>query len=105
MSMSLLQRVRQARAELEQRHADPWRGIIERGVLANVTSMSTVALLDLVGVRATTGNARRLAKTIDNAVAGVGRAQVATADAGWLAQHRRPRLGSPSSGAGPTAQS
>jgi hypothetical protein len=64
MSMSLLQRVRQARAELEQRHADPWRGIIERGLPANVESMSTVALLDLVGVRATTGNARRLAKAM-----------------------------------------
>jgi hypothetical protein len=61
---SLLQRVREARAELEQRHADPWRGIIERGVPANVPSMSTVALLDLIGVRATTGNARRLAKTM-----------------------------------------
>ena len=64
MSMSLMARLAQARAELEQRHADPWRGIIERGVPANVTSMSTVALLDLVGVRATTGNARRLAKTM-----------------------------------------
>jgi hypothetical protein len=62
--VSLLQRVRQARAELEQRHADPWRGVIERGVPADVESMSTVGLLDLIGVRATTGNARRLAKTM-----------------------------------------
>ena len=34
------------------------------GVPADVTSISTVALLDLVGVRATTGNARRIAKTM-----------------------------------------
>jgi hypothetical protein len=64
MSVSLLQRVRELRAELAQHGIDPWRRIIERGVPANVTSMSTVALLDLVGVRATTGNARRLAKTM-----------------------------------------
>jgi hypothetical protein len=61
---SLLQRVREVRAELDKRDADPWRGIIGRGVPANVTCMSTVGLLDLVGVRATTGNARRLAKTM-----------------------------------------
>ena len=62
--MSLLQRMRQLTAELEQQDADPWRRIIERGVPANVTSMSTVALLDLLGMRATTGNARRLARTM-----------------------------------------
>jgi hypothetical protein len=62
--MSLLQRMRQLAAELEQQDADPWRRIIERGVPAGVTSISTVALLDLLGVRTTTGNARRLAKTM-----------------------------------------
>jgi hypothetical protein len=64
MSMSLLQRVRELRAELAQHGIDPWRRIIERGVPADVTSISTVGLLDLIGVRATTGNARRLAKTM-----------------------------------------
>jgi hypothetical protein len=62
--MSLMAKVAQARAELERRHADPWRGIIERGLPANVTRVSTIGLLDLIGVRATTGNARCLAKTM-----------------------------------------
>jgi hypothetical protein len=64
MPMSLLRRLAQMRAELAQHDIDPWSGIIERGVPANVTSISTVALLDLVGMRASTGSARRLAKTM-----------------------------------------
>jgi hypothetical protein len=62
--MSAMERLARARAELEESGADPWRPILERGVPANVTSISTVALLDLLDVPATTGNARRLAKTM-----------------------------------------
>jgi hypothetical protein len=64
MSMSLMARLAQARAELEQRHADPWRGLIERGLPPDTSAISTVALCDLLGIRPTTGNARRLAKTM-----------------------------------------
>ena len=61
---SYLERYRQARVDLASRDADPWAGLIQRGVPANVTSISTVALLDLLDVPVTTGNARRLAKTM-----------------------------------------
>ena len=62
--MSWLQRLNQACAELSERGADPWRRVLERDLPANVTSISTVALLDLLDVPQTTGNARRLAKTM-----------------------------------------
>jgi hypothetical protein len=62
--MSWTGKIAQARAELDKRAADPWRRVLERGVPANVTSISTVALLDLLDVPATTGNARRLARTM-----------------------------------------
>jgi hypothetical protein len=54
----------QARAELDERGIDPWKRALERDLPANVTSISTVALLDLLDVPATTGNARRLAQTM-----------------------------------------
>jgi hypothetical protein len=59
--MSYFERLRQARAELSERGSDPWRRALERDLPANVTSISTVALLDLLDVPPTTGNARRLA--------------------------------------------
>jgi hypothetical protein len=59
--MSWLQRLEQARAELNERGIDPWKRALERDLPANVTSISTVALLDLLDVPPTTGNARRLA--------------------------------------------
>jgi hypothetical protein len=62
--MSWLQRLDQARAELADRGIDPWKRALERDLPANVTSVSTVALLDLLDVPSTTGNARRLAKTM-----------------------------------------
>jgi hypothetical protein len=62
--MSWLQRLHQARAELSERGADPWRPVLERAVPIDVTSISTVALLDLLDVPPTTGNARRLAQTM-----------------------------------------
>jgi len=62
--MSFLQRLDQARAELTDRGIDPWKRALERDLPANVTSISTVALLDLLDVPSTTGNARRLAQTM-----------------------------------------
>ena len=62
--MSLMERLAQAQAELDERGIDPWRGVLQRALPANVTSISTAALLDLLDVPATTGNARRLAQTM-----------------------------------------
>jgi hypothetical protein len=58
--MSLLRRLAQASTGLDARCADPWRKTLE-GAVQGVHAMSSVALLDLVGARSTTGNARRLA--------------------------------------------
>jgi hypothetical protein len=44
--------------------SDAWKRVLERALPANVTSISSSALLDLVDVPHTTGNARRLAKTM-----------------------------------------
>jgi hypothetical protein len=62
--MSFLSRLHQARTELNAHTADPWRGVLERNLPANVNTISSVALLDLLDVPATTGNGRRLAKTM-----------------------------------------
>jgi len=63
--MSWLERLHQASAKLHERDNDhPWKRVLERHLPANVTSLSSVALLDLLDVPATTGNARRLAKTM-----------------------------------------
>src|SRR5665647_1136910 len=59
--MAWLGRLDQARAELAERSADPWRKKLEGAVRA-VEAISSAALLDLLRVPATTGTARRLAK-------------------------------------------
>ena len=51
-------------AQQAQRSANPWRRALERDLPANVTCISTVALLDLLGLVPTTGNARRIAPTM-----------------------------------------
>jgi hypothetical protein len=61
--MSLLARLHQEQAELAERHADPWRAKLQ-GALRATEQISTVALLDILRVPATTGNARRLAETM-----------------------------------------
>ena len=58
--MSLLQRLREARAELAGHHEDPFLERVEEAV-RDKDAISTAALLDLLGERATTGTARRLA--------------------------------------------
>jgi hypothetical protein len=62
--MSWIEKLYQARAELSERRSDPWRRVLERALPGNVSSISTVALLDLLDVPQTTGNARRLAQTM-----------------------------------------
>jgi hypothetical protein len=62
--MSLLGKLHRAIAEMAADQEDPWRRVLEGALPANVESTSTVALLDLLGFPATTGNARRLARTM-----------------------------------------
>jgi hypothetical protein len=58
--MALLAKLREARAELEADHEDPWHKKVEAAVLER-EAISTAALLDLLRAPATTGTARRLA--------------------------------------------
>ena len=61
--VSYLERLHQASAELAKRDADPLRGKVEATV-RGMDAVSTVALLDLIGLPTTTGNARRVSKTM-----------------------------------------
>jgi hypothetical protein len=58
--MSLLGKLREARAELEAHHEDPWCKKVAAAV-RDKDAISTAALLDLLRAPATTGTARRLA--------------------------------------------
>ena len=58
--MSLLKRLEEARAELDEQHHDPWRKKVEAEIRGK-DAISTAALLDVVRAPATTGTARRLA--------------------------------------------
>jgi hypothetical protein len=62
--MTLLRRLRLAQAEMLDLQEDPWRRLLERALPANLTCTSTVALLALLGFPPTTGNARRLSRTM-----------------------------------------
>ena len=62
--MALLERLHHAQAELLASQEDPWRHVLERALPGNVVSTSTVALLGLLDFPVTTGNARRLARTM-----------------------------------------
>ena len=61
---SFVEKLRRAEAQQAERGANPWRRALERDLPANVTCISTVALLDLLGLAPTTGNARRIAPTM-----------------------------------------
>jgi ABC-type methionine transport system permease subunit len=56
MSMSLMEKLKQARAKLAQQDSDPWKALLKRCLPDNVTSISSVALLDLLNFPATTGS-------------------------------------------------
>jgi hypothetical protein len=58
--MSLLRQLAQARAELDAHREQPWQKKVEEAVRGK-DAISTAALLDLLGERATTGTARHLA--------------------------------------------
>jgi hypothetical protein len=58
--MSFIEKMRAAAMELENPPPDPWRKALEP-FLKGVDAISTVGLLDLVGARHTTKNARRIA--------------------------------------------
>jgi hypothetical protein len=62
--MSLIARLHRANAEMFADQEDPWRRALERALPASVMSTSTVALLALLNFPTTTGNARRLARTM-----------------------------------------
>ncbi len=57
------ERLEQAKAEQAEREADPLRGMVEETV-RGMEAVSTAALLDLIGLPNTTGNARRISKTM-----------------------------------------
>jgi hypothetical protein len=61
--VDFLGRLHQVKAELAKRGADPLRGKVEAAV-RGMDAVSTVALLDLIGLPTTTGNARRISKTM-----------------------------------------
>jgi hypothetical protein len=58
--MSLLGKLKAARAELDAHHEDPWHRKVEEAVRGQ-DAISTAALLDLLREPATTSTARRLA--------------------------------------------
>ena len=62
--MHWLAGLHQMKAQEAEGNSDPWRRALERDLPANVTSISTVALLDLLDLAPTTGNARRIAPTM-----------------------------------------
>ena len=61
--VSFTEQVDQARARLAERDADPWREAVE-SLVHNMDVVGTAPLLDLLGLPKTTGNARRIAKTM-----------------------------------------
>ena len=64
IATSWVGRMYQACAQQPEQRSDPWKPALERVLPANVTSLSSSALLDLLDVPHTTGNARRLAQTM-----------------------------------------
>ena len=61
--MNWLERLHQAKAELAERNAYPLRDKAEV-LVRGMEAISTVALLDFVGLPNTTGNARRISGTM-----------------------------------------
>lgn len=64
IATSWVGRMYQAGARQTEQPSDPWRRVLERALPTNVSTISTVALLDLLDVPPTTGNGRRLARTM-----------------------------------------
>ncbi len=58
--MSFLEKLREARAELEAHHKDPWHSKVAAAV-RDKDAISTNSLIDLLRAPANTGSARRIA--------------------------------------------
>jgi hypothetical protein len=80
--VSLIEKLHRAKLELSQGENDPWRRLLERALPADAVCTSSVALLALLGFRASTGNARRLARTM-RAMGWVGIKSRRLAPGGW----------------------
>jgi hypothetical protein len=63
-TMSWVAKMYQACSQKAEQNSDPWKRVLERALPADVASISTAALLDLLDLPHTTGNARRLAQTM-----------------------------------------
>ena len=61
--MTWMKQLHRAQAELTKRDADPLREKVE-AVVRGMEAVSTVAVLDLLGLPKTTGNARRVAQSM-----------------------------------------
>ena len=60
---SLRERMEQVRSKVDAHCADPWARMLERE-LRGMDFVSSRTLLDLIGLDATTGNARRVARAM-----------------------------------------
>jgi hypothetical protein len=61
--MAWIEELHRVKAELAERDADPFRGMVEP-IVRGMEAISTAALLDLLGLPKTTGNGRRIAATM-----------------------------------------
>jgi len=86
--MSLIGRLHRAKAEMLNDQEDPWRRLLERALPADVECMSVVGLLDLLNFTPTTGNARRLARTM-RSMGWVGIKSRKLAPGGWRSSECR----------------
>jgi hypothetical protein len=62
--MSWIEKLHRAKAELAERDVDPFRVRVESIVGCVGDCVSSAAILDLLGLKATTGNGRRIAPTM-----------------------------------------
>jgi hypothetical protein len=89
--LSAMERLRQAEGALRERASDPWKRALERHLPDNVTSISSVALLELLDP---IDNRERKAFGEDDAFNGVDRAQIEASRAGRISRHDNSRMGS-----------
>jgi hypothetical protein len=80
--VSLIERLHRATAAISDGEGDPWRRALEHALPANLVCTSTVALLGLLDFPVTTGNARRLARTM-RSMGWVGIKSKRLAPGGW----------------------
>jgi hypothetical protein len=59
--MTWIEKLREATGPVVRRDHQPWISAVARALPGGITSISTTALLDLLDIPVTTGNARRIA--------------------------------------------